>query len=140
MQASQLRAVSEYCKLMGVKTLAYGGPGTGKTPIILTAPNPVLCATEPGLLSIRNSNIPMWEANTFAKAKEFITWALTSYEARQFQTFCVDSVSQLAEIRLTEAKAANKDGRKAYGVMAEDVMSLLESLYTAKGMHVYLIG
>ena len=140
MQASQLKPASQCAKQYGVKALAHGGPGSGKTPLIMTAPSPVICATEPGLLSLRDSNIPTWEAYTPAAIDEFMLWVTTSQEANQFDTICIDSVSQMAETYLEFELKNNKHGLKAYGVMAEKVMPHMRALYHLQRKHVYLIA
>lgn len=140
MQASQLKPASQLAQRFGVKALAYGGPGTGKTPMINTAPRPVLCVVEPGMLSMRTSNVPAWEAYDVPRINEFFKWLFTSNEARNYDTVGVDSISQMAEIILTEELKRNKDGRKAYGEMSRAVMEIVNVLYYLPQKHVYLIG
>lgn len=120
----------------------YGGPGSGKTPLFNTAPRPVLCAVEPGLLSMRNSNIPTWEAYTRPKIDEFCKWLFESSEARNFDSVGFDSISQVAEIILTDEldPKKNKDGRAAYGKMSIAVMSIVNALYYLPQKHIYLIA
>ena len=140
MQASQLKPASQLAQRFGVKALAYGGPGTGKTPMINTAPRPVLCVVEPGMLSMRTSNVPAWEAYDVPRINEFFKWLFTSNEARNYDTVGIDSISQLAEIILTDELKKNKDGRKAYGEMSRAVMEIVNALYYLPQKHVYLIG
>lgn len=140
MQASQLKPASQLAQRFGVKALAYGGPGTGKTPMVNTAPRPVLCVVEPGMLSMRTSNVPAWEAYDVPRINEFFKWLFTSNEARNYDTVGIDSISQLAEIILTEELKRNKDGRKAYGEMSRAVMEIVNALYYLPQKHVYLIG
>src|SRR4051812_36586247 len=124
MNITQLRTAADIASVYGVKSVIYGPPGTGKTPMIATAPRPVLCATEPGLLSLRfATNVPVWQAYTPALVDEFMLWATTSQEAKAFDTFCFDSGSQLAEACLVQMEAKHKDGRKAYGEMSKWVMT-----------------
>lgn len=140
MNVSQLKPASEIAKVYGVKGVIYGGPGTGKTPIMLTAPNAVGIVSEPGMLSIRHSNMPIWTAETYIRIKEFFDWVSKSNEPRQyFQTICVDSGSQMAEIILKEEQAANKDGRRAYMMMSQKVMAIFDTLYYLQGMNVFII-
>lgn len=139
MQASQLKPASQCAAKNGVKAILYGQPGTAKTPMINTAPRPVLLACEAGLLSMRNSNVPTWEAYTAERIDEFFKWFFESKEAAQFDTLAIDSGSQMAEIYLTIAKASCKDGRKAYGVMAERCMLHFERLYFLPQKHIVLI-
>lgn len=138
MQASQLRPASSCAGEYGVKMLAYGGPGSGKTPLVQTLPSPVLMACEPGLLSLRNWNGPVWEAYTPAAVDEFMRWLTTSNEAKQFHSVAIDSVSQMADIKLVETQKSNKHGMQAYGEMADWAYPHLEKLYMMRERHVYL--
>jgi hypothetical protein len=140
MNMNDLRPASQLAQRFGVKALVYGGPGSGKTPLINTAPRPVMCVVEPGMLSMRTSNIPCFEADTVPKMKDFFSWLFGSNEAKNFDTFALDSVSQMAEIILTDELKKNKDGRKAYGEMSRAVMDILNSLYYLPQKHICLIG
>jgi len=138
---NQLKPASQLAQQFGVKCLTYGGPGMGKTPLIKTAPRPVLCVVEPGMLSMRDAtNLPAWDAYTPERIEEFFTWLFQSNEAKNFDTVGIDSVSQLAEIFLTQELKRNKDGRKAYGEMSRRVMDLVNGLYYLPNKHIYLIG
>lgn len=139
MNLNQLRPASELAGRFGVKSLVYGGPGTGKTPIVNTAPRPVLCAVEPGLTSMRNSNVPTWEAYTADKIDEFFLWLKTP-ESRAFDTVAIDSVSQMAEVYLGVALKKNAHGKAAYGDMARAVMKNMNDLFYMPQKHVYLIS
>lgn len=123
----------------GVKALVYGPPGRGKTPICNTAPRPVLCASEPGLLSMRGSQVMTCQAFTPEDIDDFYRWLFTSSEAANYDTVCVDSVSQQAEIILTRELTKNKDGRKAYGEMSRKMMEYMNGLYYTRNKHTYLI-
>lgn len=140
MQMSQLRPAYACSAQYGVKALAHGGPGSGKTPLVKTAPRPVLCATEPGLLSLRDWDGPVWEAYTPSAIDEFFDWLKRSNEPANFDTVALDSVSQMAEIYLASAIKTNKHGLKAYGEMAEKVMEHVTFLYYLQQKHVYLIA
>jgi len=139
MQMSQLRPAYACAAQYGVKMLAHGGPGSGKTPLVKTLPRPVLCATEPGLLSLRDWDGPVWEAYTPQAINEFFAWLKTP-EARNFDSVAIDSVSQMSEVFLAEALIKNKHGLKAYGEMAEAVMPLLRDLYYMQEKHIYLVA
>lgn len=140
MQMSQLQPVGQLARRFGVKAIIYGGPGTGKTPLTSTAPRPVLLVVEPGLLSMRTSNVPAFEAYTYPKIIEFLDWFHSSKEAANFDTLAIDSISQVAEIILTNELLVNKDGRKAYGEMSIKVMQILNKLYFMPQKHIYLIA
>lgn len=140
MTINDLVATSSLAQRFGVKAVVYSGPGLGKTPLLTTAPNPVICFTEPGFLSVAKWQGPAYEAYTYARIREFWLWAIGSQEARQFHTFCVDSVSQIAEIILAEEKPKHKDGRKAYGEMFDKTMEIMNWIYFAKGLNALLIA
>lgn len=140
MQLSDLKPVNTLVQRFGVKSLVYGGPGSGKTPIVNTAPNPVMMVVEPGILSMKKDTIPAWEAYTPQKIDEFFKWVFNSKETSKFDTLAIDSVSQLAEIILIEELAQNKDGRMAYGKMSKRMMDYMTALYFMPNKHVYLIA
>jgi AAA domain len=139
MNISDLKAAGNFAKQFGVKLLCYGPPGSAKTPQTNYAPRPLLLATEPGLLSMRGSTVPTYEANTPAKINEFFKWFFSSAETKNFDTLCIDSVSQLADTYLQQALKDNKHGMKAYGEMAESTMEHLRTLYYTREKHTYLI-
>jgi len=140
MNLKSLKPASQLSGRFGVKALVYGPPGCGKTPVFNTAPRPVLMVVEPGMLSMRNSNVPSFEAYTYAAINEFCTWLFASAETKNFDTVGIDSISQLAEIILTHKLGINKDPRKAYGEMSREVMAIVNALYYMPQKHVYLIG
>lgn len=137
---SDLRPATDFAKLYGVKALIYGPPGGSKTPTINTAPRPVLLACEPGLLSMRGSTVPTFQAFTAKLIDEFFEWLFGSTETKNFDTVAIDSTSQMAEIYLNDAKKNNKHGLKAYGEMAELTLKHLERLYFLPYKHTYLIA
>jgi hypothetical protein len=143
MNLSNLQPLSKLSKKFGVKSIVYGGPGSGKTPIIVTAPRPIVCIVEPGTLSVRNSqfdSVPAFEADKSEKIKDFFKWIFNSNEAKQFDTIGLDSATQMAEIFLKEELARNKDGRRAYGEMARAVKDIFDKLYYLPNKHIYLIA
>lgn len=139
MQMNQLRPASDFALRYGAKTVVYGPPGSGKTPVLNTAPRPVLLCIEPGMLSMRQSNVPTWAGFTPKHIDEFFDWVLKSNEAANFDTICVDSVSQMAEVILEEELGRNRDGRKAYGEMSRRVMKHMNGIFFAQRKHTYLI-
>lgn len=145
MDMRDLKAAGEHAKAFGVKAIVYGPAGTGKTPILNTAPRPVLLATEAGLLSMRGSTIPTYEAYTSQRIDEFFKWFFNSTETKNFDTLGIDSGSQMADVYLNAAlKGTSKSGNKkhgmaAYGEMATDTMEHLRTLFYTREKHVYLI-
>ena len=140
MNILDLKPASEFARIYGCKTVCYGAPGSAKTPLTNTAPRPVMLACEPGLLSMRGSTVPTYQAFETSKIDDFFNWLTSSQEVKNFDTVCVDSISEMASIYLVEALKKNSHGMKAYGVMAENVEKQLRRLYFLPNMHTYLIA
>jgi len=140
MNLADLRPASEFARAYGCKTVCYGPPGSAKTPLVNTAPKPIMLACEPGLLSMRGSNVPTYTAFDTKRIDEFFDWLTSSAEVKNFDTVCVDSISEMASIYLLDALKKNSHGMKAYGVMAENVEKQLRRLYFLPNKHTYLIA
>lgn len=145
MNLGQLRPAGQCAQKFGVKAVLYGGPGAGKTPLINTAPSPVLLAIEPGLLSMRDSKVPTFCAyehkdGVAAGVADFFAWFHSSNEVKNFDTLAVDSVSEMAEVILRAKFKSNTNKLKAYGDMSFDVMDILTKLYYTQNKHVVLIA
>lgn len=140
MQSSQLRPASEFAKLYGCKAIIYGGTGSGKTPISNTCPRPVMLACEPGMLSMRGSNIPTCQAQTPESIDDFFKWFFNSQEVKAYDTLIVDSISFMADIYLQRSLSKIKHGLQAYGDMAKCTMDHLRPLFYTQQKHTYLIA
>jgi hypothetical protein len=139
MDQRNLKPAGTLAQFYGVKVLAYGGPGSGKTPVTNTAPRPVMLVCEPGMLSMRGSTVPAFEAQTVAKIDEFMKWFFESHEAKNFDTLAVDSISQMAEIYTEHMMKIHSHGLKAYGEMSTAVMKHINKLFYHPQKHLYLI-
>lgn len=121
-----------------VKCLIYGPSGIGKTTLCKTAPNPIIISAERGLLSLDDVDIPVMEVETtddIDEAYEVITGA----DGADFQTVCIDSLSDIAEALLSQFKQdCGKDPRKAYGQLNDVVMDLARKFRDIPGKHVYI--
>lgn len=138
MNQSDLKPAKDFANAFGCKAIVYGPPGSGKTPVSGSSPRPVLLATEPGLLSMRNSTVPTWIGDTKAKIDEFMKWFENSSETKNFDTLIIDSTSQMCNIALDESKS--KHGLAQYGDMADYVMPFLKRLYFMREKHMFLIA
>lgn len=121
----------------GVKTLVFGGSGSGKTTLVSTAPAPIVLSAEAGLLSLRDFAIPYIEIRNLDDLAEAYAWAAESEEASQYQTVCLDSISEIAEVVLAAEKKRNKDVRQAYGAMQEVIADYVRKFRDLIGKHVY---
>lgn len=122
----------------GVKMLVYGKAGRGKTTLCATAPNPVIFSAESGLLALSAFQLPYVEIRTITDLTDAFNWAQSSNEARQFQTLCLDSLSEIAEVVLTNAKGQVKDPRQAYGELIDKMQMTIRSFRDLPGYHVYM--
>jgi hypothetical protein len=114
----------------------------GKTVLMATAPIPVLISAESGALSLRQSNLerlygvgnphitynmPIIEVKTVEDLTDAYNWCAGSAQAQQFQTVGLDSISEIAEVVLNNAKRQVKDPRQAYGELIEKMETLIRS-------------
>jgi hypothetical protein len=123
----------------GVKAVVYGQSGIGKTVLSASAPTPLVFSSENGLLSLRKHRVPYIDVSTWKELSDAFTWALKSSETRNYQTFVLDSLSDIAEIVLGEEKKANRDPRKAYGNMQDLMYGLIRNFRDLKGKNVTFI-
>lgn len=115
----QLYSTEGYGKAQGVKIIVYGKAGLGKTTLCATCPNPIILSAESGLLSLAGLRLPYAPIARIEDLREAYRWANGSQEAKQFQTICLDSISDIAETVLASSKVKVKDGRLAYGDMMD---------------------
>lgn len=121
----------------GLKVLVYGEAGSGKTTLIKTLPKPLILSAEAGLLSLRKENLPFIEIHTVEELRDAAKWLETSVEAKQFESVALDSISEIAEVVLSNEKTLNKDGRAAYGNMNDIMAKVIRSFRDLTNKHVY---
>lgn len=136
--AIKLVSAREAAALHGIKALIYGRAGMGKTFLARTTPAPVLISAESGLLSLRDTNIPVITISTIENLKEAYRWATESSEAQQFETLYLDSISEIAEVVLANEKATNKDPRAAYGNLIDMMLTTIKSFRDISGKNVVM--
>lgn len=123
----------------GVKALVIGESGMGKTVLCSTCPEPVILSAESGLLSLRKFQIPAIVIHTLEDLMEAYNWLASSNEAKQFNTACLDSVSEIAEVvlqHLIKTKGQN-DPRKAYGELLPQVTQMIRAFRDLPSKNVY---
>jgi hypothetical protein len=124
-------------KDQGVKVLVYGKSGMGKTYLSSTASDNFIISCESGLLSLRDFDIPAAEITSFAELNEAYRWVAESNDAKQFNTFTLDSVTEIGEIALSYLKSIHRDPRQAYGELVDKVLSVVKKFRDLKGKNVY---
>jgi len=134
----------------GVKVLVYGGSGVGKTVLTATLPNPVLISAESGALSLRESNLrrlfgndssicynmPIITVRTTDDLVDAHLWCQQSAEANNFQSIGLDSISEIGEVVLNNAKLQVKDPRQAYGELIEKMETTIRKFRDLPGKNV----
>jgi hypothetical protein len=134
----QLISTQQLAVQSGVKILVYGKAGVGKTTLCATAPAPVILSAEAGLLPLRDYNIPVIQIRTVEDLMEAHRWAESSAEAQQFQTICIDSLTEVGEVVLANAKQIVKDPRQAYSELIEKMGRTIRAFRDLDGKHVYM--
>lgn len=120
------------------KVLVYGRAGVGKTRLIKTAPNPIIISTEDGLLSLKKFNeIKVIEVETIEDMEEAHA-IVTGKKCKDYQTVAIDSLSDIAESLLFDFKKRNKDPRKAYGELADELTRLIRLFRGIKNKNLYI--
>ncbi len=94
-------------------------------------------ASRAGLLSIRDSDVSVIEVASIDDIREAYEF-LNSADGQRFDWVCLDSVSEIAEVVLADEKRKEKDPRKAYGNMAEQMVELVKAFRDLSGRHVYV--
>ena len=137
----------------GVKILVYGNAGLGKTSLCATAPKPIIISAESGLLSMRQSNIekmfgvetpgisydiPVIVITKVEDLAEAYEWCFHNAKASGFETVCLDSISEIAEVVLNNAKRQVKDPRAAYGELNEKLATTIRAFRDLPSLNVYM--
>ena len=143
---------SEASAKNGIKILVYGGAGLGKTMLTATMPKPLLISAESGMLSLTRKNIervfgagradvaydiPALEIKTIDDLMDAYRFVTTSPHAAAFDSVALDSISEIAEVVLSNAKKNSKDPRMAYGVLIEQMTQTIRAFRDLPRFHVY---
>lgn len=135
----------------GIKMLVYGDAGMGKTVLTASLPNVVMLSAESGALSLSESNlkkiygnlpyvspVPMILIRTVDDLTEAARFLEFSNEAKNFESVALDSISEIAETVLNNAKRQVKDPRQAYGELIEKMESTIRVFRDLPKKHVYM--
>lgn len=133
-----IQSTQGYGAKQGVKILVYGRAGRGKTTLCATCPSPIIFSAESGLLALARYNLPFVQIDNIADLREAFLWSKNSAEARQFETLCLDSISEIAENIIGEKLEKIKDGRMAYGQMIQEMEKIIRQFRDIPGFNVYM--
>lgn len=151
--ALQFAMADQVADVGGVKMLVYSESGHGKTMLTATLPAPILISAESGLLSLKKANItrvfgpnaygvnydiPVILIRNVDDLSEAYRWCAGAAEAKQFQSIGLDSITEIAEVVLSNAKKQVKDPRQAYGELLEKMEVLVKAFRDLPNRHVYM--
>lgn len=137
--AIRLTTTAQALADQGIKVLVHGPAGAGKTSLCATTGgSPVIISAEAGLLSLRHHSIPVIEVSTLDDVTEAYRFITESADAKGFDWVCLDSITEIAEVCLDAAKKQNKDPRAAYGVLQEQMGSLIRAFRDLPQRNVYM--
>lgn len=151
--ALQFSTAETESRTAGIKVLVYGGSGIGKTVLSATMPTPLLISAESGALSLKKENLerlfgvghpqvtynmPIIKISTVDDLTDAYNWCSRSAEAKAFQSIGLDSISEIAEVVLNNAKRQVKDPRQAYGELIEKMETLVRLFRDIPGFNVYM--
>jgi hypothetical protein len=113
----------------------------------------VLISAESGLLSLRRANlerlygvntpginydIPVMQVSNVNDFNEALQFLQHDQRGRTFRNVALDSISEIAEVILNNAKRLVKDPRQAYGELTEKMESLVRTYRDLPGRNVYM--
>lgn len=119
-----------------IRLLVYGKSGVGKTRLIASAPKPVVISSEKKALSLRKYDIEMWQVKTVLDIEE----ARQKFINSDYQTCCIDSITDIAEMILYELKKTTSDGRQAYGKLYDIISSIIRDFRDIPNKNIYMIA
>ena len=122
----------------GIKILAYGAAGSGKTMLIKTLPDPIILSAEAGLLTLSDEELPFIQISSMNDLREAYEWLNTHEDAKQFKSVAIDSITEIAEVCLANEKKINKDPRAAYGEMQTTMSEVIRLFRDLNGKNVYM--
>lgn len=125
--ALKIHSTKSIGEIAYINAIIYGQSGIGKTVLCGTAPKPLILSAEDGLLSLAGQDIDFVKITKLQDLIDVyneITKALKTGD-RPYETICIDSLSEVAEVILAEGKKEVRDPRQAYGSMAEEIVSAI---------------
>lgn len=110
------------------KYVLYGPSGSGKTFSISTLPaGTLILAVEKGLRTLLEvaPELDVADINSLQDMRDAFNFLASNPTSHP--TVVIDSLSELGELALTEAKAQTKDGRQQYQLMADTISGIIKS-------------
>lgn len=125
--AIKITTLKEATQDNGLKVLVHGPAGIGKTVLCATTgANTLMISAEAGLLSIKDAPIEM-DVVVVKNMDELAEVYSRLTESHSYEWIALDSITEIAEVLLSEEKTKEKDPRKAYGTLQDEITKILRS-------------
>ncbi len=98
----------------------------------------MIFSVESGTLSLAKEGIRMGVLNTMKDVDEAYVWAVSSTEAKGYDTIGIDGITEIAEKMLSDEKTRAKDPRQAYGEMQDKIAILIRAFRDLPQKNVYM--
>jgi hypothetical protein len=140
----KIRSIRKMVDNRGIKILVYGPAGAGKTVLAgTTGESTLVLSAEAGLLSLRDAPdyIKGVEITSIQDLREILAWLIedaASEDGPKFKWIALDSITEIAEQVLSFEKSGEKDPRKAYMTMQDEIMKILRGYRDLIGYDVYM--
>lgn len=138
--AITIQKTNQLAKSHGVKMLVHGKAGAGKTRLIATMGKPdeiLMISHEAGVLSLRDVSIDTIVTKSIQDVRDAHEFVMTSSDAEKYKHVAIDSVSEIAEVCLSEGKRKYADARQAYGELTDTMQRLIRAFRDMPGRNVY---
>lgn len=118
--------------------LVFGLAGSGKTPLAINLPTPMIVSSEPGLISLRGHNLPYVQVQSYKDAMDVKAWLAGSAECRGVQSVFFDSISRVSEIVLDAEKKKSNDPRKFSPATTAATMEVVLAFLSIPKKHIVM--
>ena len=133
----EITTTNEEAQLHGIKALIYGLSGAGKTRLAATCKNPLILSAESGLLSLKNYSLPVIKISSLNDLYNTYDWLIKGNKAL-YDTIYLDSISEIGEVVLANAKESSKDNRAVYGTLIDEMKTILKMFRNLENINVVM--